>query len=335
MASCDLRIVLDRPDRRFAAGEKVTGAVKVRVEAGCECGGLTLGRFWQTHGKGNRATGTAPEPITLYKGPWTPGEGYSYKFSFDAPDGPVSYHGHYLNVDWFLEARADIPWAIDPKAREEFLVVPGKDTSRADLGPNYKPPPERERAAKSAWGVGCGVLFGLCFAGPGAGIFLLSDSTLGRAFGAVFILVGAGIVFAALRNRLAQWELGTVVAKLEPRELRAGGVANFTLDFTPRSDVRIGKVTAALVGRESVVQGGGTDSTTYAHELHKDERLLASERSLAPGERAHFACRFTLPATAPSTFEAPDNELTWSVKAEIDVTGWPDWVEMLGLCVRP
>src|SRR4051812_37999520 len=115
MSTCELRIDLDRPDPVYSPGEPIRGRVEVRAEADCRCRRLTLTREWRTHGRGNRAAGGRLE-LGLFEGAWRPGEVAVYPFELDAPSGPFTYHGHYLNVDWYLRARADVPSAPDPVA---------------------------------------------------------------------------------------------------------------------------------------------------------------------------------------------------------------------------
>ena len=154
MAKCDLKVVVDRPDKKYKFGETVTGVVEVRVNKECRCRKLTLTREWRTHGRGNRVSGDKKDTI-LYEGTWSPGEEISYSFEIDLPNGPTTYHGHYLNVDWYIKARADIPWAIDPKAETEVLLDPGEDAQEINYGPRYQTPESLYK--KSGKGKGCGV----------------------------------------------------------------------------------------------------------------------------------------------------------------------------------
>ncbi len=46
-------------------------------------------------------------------------------FSFRIPArGPVSFQGRYVKIDWEIEVRLDVPWAVDPKMTVCFDVVP-------------------------------------------------------------------------------------------------------------------------------------------------------------------------------------------------------------------
>jgi hypothetical protein len=69
-----------------------------------------------------------------------PGTQHTDPFEFTLPkEGPYTYHGKNLNVDWQLEARSDIAWARDPVAREDILVTPGDVVPRVTEG-NQKGP---------------------------------------------------------------------------------------------------------------------------------------------------------------------------------------------------
>jgi len=53
-------------------------------------------------------------------------------FSFRIPTrGPISFQGRYVKIDWEIEVRIDVPWAIDPKATAAFDVVPRRAAAQA------------------------------------------------------------------------------------------------------------------------------------------------------------------------------------------------------------
>ena len=111
--------------RSYVGGEVVRGEVVVRVEKETTCKSLMIEVGWSTHGRGNRASDDVFEE-NLFIGSWQPGE-YRYPFEATLPHGPYTYHGHYLNVDWYAEARADVPWAFDPKDEVDFELIPSDD----------------------------------------------------------------------------------------------------------------------------------------------------------------------------------------------------------------
>jgi len=123
MAKCDLTIEIDDNRTTYLPGDQVSGSVVVVTDGDIKCDDLSIELNWATHGKGNTARGSDPSQ-TLFTGNWSSGVVQRYPFSFTLPDGPVTYHGKYLNVGWFVRARADVPWKIDPKAEAEIALVP-------------------------------------------------------------------------------------------------------------------------------------------------------------------------------------------------------------------
>ncbi len=124
MAKCDLTISIEGDETRWQPGDSVRGVVVVESDSDFRCDDLSIRCGWRTHGKGNRAEAWK-EPISLFQGQLTAGLPGSFPFEIQIPtDGPVSYEGHYLNVGWLLQARADIPWKLDPSAEFELQVVP-------------------------------------------------------------------------------------------------------------------------------------------------------------------------------------------------------------------
>ena len=134
MAKCDLSIELDDPKSIHSGGGKISGVVRVVVDADVKCTGLEVSSGWKTHGRGNVATGQAGK-ATVFAGEWRAGESGEYRFELPIADWPPTYHGHYLNVDHYVDARAKIPWGFDPKASAPFMMRPsggprGRDRSR-------------------------------------------------------------------------------------------------------------------------------------------------------------------------------------------------------------
>lgn len=121
MAKCDLSIELDEPNRVYHEGEKVQGVVHVKVDSTVKCTGLVLSTGWKTHGRGNVTSGSVEE-TTVFSGQWTQGTSCEYRFSLSAGDWPQTYHGQFLSIDHYVEAKAKIPWSFDPKAATPFMV---------------------------------------------------------------------------------------------------------------------------------------------------------------------------------------------------------------------
>ena len=122
MAKCDLSIELDDPKSVHPGGGKITGVVRVDVDKNVSTKGLIVSSGWETHGRGNVASGEF-DSKTLFTGDWHAGDKLEYRFELPIGDWPPSYHGNYLNIDHCVKVRAKIPWGFDPKATQVFLML--------------------------------------------------------------------------------------------------------------------------------------------------------------------------------------------------------------------
>ncbi len=331
MSKCDLRIETEKDS--YQPGEVCRGKVFVDVNAECTCNGLSLNFGWRTHGRGNRAAGVTDSKV-IYTGTWWPGDTPVYDFAFDVPYGPFTYHGHYLNVDWYLDAAADIPWAFDPKASKEVIVEPGAAPTGV-LAPEYGSGPIAQSAT-------LGAMLGLVM----AGVMLVVALGVGAAglisgFYPLLIFSGLGVImacvlgFIGLRNTMAQKKLGEVQFSIEPMTVQPGGSTTVRLRFTPQSDVSLNGIQFALRGYEQVVSGSGTKKKTYSHTLFELKETELEGEQLCAGDAVDVSHAFTLPEDAPFTFRASSNELIWRVSANVDIPRWPDWSHWEKLRVIP
>lgn len=337
MSKCDISIELNDPAARYPAGGSLRGVVTVSVNAACKCNALTLALGWHTHGQGNRA-GESVAAVELFRGHWEAGRRVSYPFEIPLPAGPLSYHGHFLNVDWFLQARADIPWAIDPKVERDILLVAG-----ASPEPASSPPVDAEllrlrqqHNGLISWGL---FLFSLPISATGC--FLAYRAVVDGSvltgivllvMGAAFVLVGLMMAFVGLRNRLAALRLGQVELDWPEGPLYPGDMVSLRLRLNAVEGLNAFKAT--LFCREAVVSGSGTNTTTHRHNIVSLPIELARTAE-SPTGLCVVEGGLALPQDAPPSFYAPDNELSWMVELHIDVARWPDWMRRLYLDVRP
>lgn len=73
------------------------------------------------HGSGTQESVTVGPH--LIGGPFRAGCSTRFELAVP-PEGPITWSGRYVKVDWRLEVSLDIPWAIDPKSKVTFRVVP-------------------------------------------------------------------------------------------------------------------------------------------------------------------------------------------------------------------
>jgi len=366
MAKCELEIVLDRSDDVFVPGEQVTGRVEVRVDAPCTTRGLKLIREWRTHGRGNNTSG-GKEELVLFQGSWSPGQVYTHPFSFPAPAGPFTYHGHMLYVDWYLRAQADIPRSSDPKVERELLVVPNARAPRPEplLGRAYSSLPQMLEQIKTSetarqelrrtqqeaigrfrrayggkisgptigWKFALGILVvGLVFLAAGV---WSTGFGLETVFGVIVTAIGAWMFYNALGNPIAERALGAVHAEVTPAQARPGDTLTCRVSFMPRNPVEHKGVTATLVARERVVSGSGTDRSEHTKDVYTAPVTLEEPRRVAGGEPVELQTPVAVPVDAACSFSAPDNQLSWLVNVRIRRANGPDWSSDYPVVVQP
>lgn len=325
MAKCDLSIELDHPKRVYVGGEKITGTLHVLADADVKCKGLEITSGWRTHGRGNVARGTA-ETVTLFVGEWTAGQKEAYRFELQVADWPPSYHGDYINVDHYIDARAKIPWAFDPKASQEFVMRP-------TTGPD---PVQAQTAATIGGCVGYGlvaVVIGMLVIGFGVLLVtLVVNPFVALIFAAVLVPI---VGFVIARTVLPKWLLGNVEAELITAQVTPGGRIRARLAFQPRRPVTLNSVTAELTGAEVCVSGSGSNRKTHRNAFFSDRHELLGATQLQAGDRKEFNLDFPIPEDVPYSFDLADNDLNWTIELRVDIPRWPDWTQSLKLQVLP
>ena len=349
MSKCDFTIQFDRDDPTYLPGDRIRGTVHVRVNEDFEHRRIVLKREWRTHGRGNRDTGGTEEVQLESGGMCRAGDTMTFPFEVAAPAGPFTYHGHFLNVDWYIEARADIARAIDPSGKQDFVLIPG-DRSFTDYSMGtltldatntaIERTEQLQRKVQNAvfGGVTAVLLIiglvQLARSGLLTGTFD-SNNAGGAIVGALLLLLGAAAALRLSRNALARRRLGAIKLTVTPRQVRPGAVVQVRLHSPVVTDATIDGARLSLVGKEMVVRGSGTDRTTHMHTLHEQEMQLID---LPQGVRhgpMEVSGEVVLPPDAPYSFRASDNRLYWTLTARLSLPGWPDWHEDVELIVRP
>ncbi|MGD2067223.1 MAG: hypothetical protein PVI57_00960 [Gemmatimonadota bacterium] len=314
-----LRIHLDRDDRTYRTGDRVSGRVFIETGRGDRCQSVTLKRYWKTHGKGNTARG-GEHQVVLHAGPLQGIGPWEFPFEVDAPPGPFTHRGDYLNVDHYVRVDLDIPWAFDPKAEEEFILLPGPATPEPDPGLLHR------REAKKQGAAGCRRVMGILF-------MIVGVATL--PLGVVFMGVGLLLIVPDLRRKLAGLKVGEVTVRVGRRRLTPGAGTDVDVQVVPSKEARLNEATVVLRGREVCVSGSGTDRTTHTNTLHEVKLPLSGPKVLLPGQTARLHGHVQLPDDAAWSFVAKDNEITWDAVVRLDIPSWPDWIEEVPLLVWP
>lgn len=322
MANCDLSIDLDDPDVFHQGGAVITGVVRVDVDADVNCSALEVQSGWRTHGRGNIDSHDIAK-VSLFSGQWQAGDKLEYRFELPIAEWPPTYHGHYLSVDHYVDARAKIPWSFDPKATQPFLMCPGLDV---EIGRAKKDNSQLHTVVRMIVGFivfSCIALAmaGFALAGPFALFFLLFPS------------LGGLIWF--VRKFLPRWMLGEVKAELSSETIRPGQSVRGSLNIQPKRSVPINAISLLLQAREQCVSGSGSNRKTHTHILFEQTEILQDRTTLAAGVPHQFPFSVMLPDDAPCSLELDDNKLIWSTKLRVDIPRWPDWVREIPFVVAP
>ena len=342
MAKCDVRVQVDRGDRVYRPGDVVTGHVHINVNKSVQCDALKVTLMWRTHGKGNTERGSKQELVVATGERWEPGV-RQYPFRYTLPAGPVTYHGGYLNVDWYVVAEVDVPWAWDPEGEIDLVLEPAPPKLAA--GTAYRErklePVHHELGLAKSSGrapVGCILAAFALFFGPFMYVMIAeSDDVIGVAvFGAIATLLFIGAVARRIMNNMARRALGKVSIDLSDETARAGERIEVTFNIAPEKEANVDGLNVKLTGKEIVVKGSGTNKKTYTNVLHSEQRAVCAERRvIRPGQTLRLSGVLAIPKQAAPTFRSSDNKVKWEVEAHIDIPRWPDLVEKYEIDVQP
>lgn len=113
---------------RFAPGDELRGNLQIFADGDVNCKHLYLRLLWHTSGRGTQYVEKVAEQ-DLFQGVIPANTPRWFDFAFQLPHQPWSYQGHYINVEWKVQAQLDVPWAADPKGEVAFILRPSATTS--------------------------------------------------------------------------------------------------------------------------------------------------------------------------------------------------------------
>lgn len=321
MSKCDISIEFDSKDRIFRGGDTVTGTVHVVVNADVQCRAITMQAAWRTHGRGNRATGTY-HGGNAFTGLLKKGEHHKFRFEFVIPHTPLTYRGSYLNVDHYVSARVDIPWAFDPKSEADFVVLPGSTKPVTVIDPTSSS--TQSLPNNTLWLIVAAFLIV-------TGLILIPVF----GFGLILLVIGAVVLFFGSRKMLAERKIGDVSVTYGEPITTPGRSVPIKVRFVPKSRGSINQVTAKFVGAEVCVSGSGSNRRTHRNELYKEQLVLEGPDTFSIAEAVEYVAEVTMPETLAYSFYARDNKVTWTIDIHIDIPRWPDWHSSYSLTVVP
>jgi len=128
MAHAEIRVTLDGEAGegeapRYKPGSIVSGTVEVTPDGDVECRHLYARLEWRTDGYGTTEQGRAGE-ADLFEGTLHASLPSSFPFQLTLPMEPWSYSGELIRIEWDVAVDVDVPWSINPRHRQRFVMRP-------------------------------------------------------------------------------------------------------------------------------------------------------------------------------------------------------------------
>jgi hypothetical protein len=329
MSKCDISIELDDPKSTYQLGDTVTGTVKIQVNKDVNCNALKITGLWKTHGRGNTDSCNYGDHIA-FEGLMHAGEVKTIPFSILIEGVPLTYRGEYLNIDHYIDVRIDIPWSIDPKASEEFLVLPG--------GIQEIEEPLNSDPNTSSALLGCAIFTLMASLICYLGYLNLADEEIklgSMIMGVVFLVLFICIVVSAILKRLRERKLGLVSVEMDTYIVTPNSSVPCKIGFSPLKPIEVNGVTAKLTATEVVTSGSGTDKTTHRKQLFEEITNLSDYQLFQPYQSTEISGDICIPDTMAYSFESSDNQLHWELALHMDVSNCPDWKYTANLKLVP
>jgi hypothetical protein len=308
MSKCDIAIELDQPDKELRVGDRVIGHVRIMTDRDTTCRGVYVGCVIRSDIPGGK-TEQRGEVVNLFSGNITANQPMVLRFDIPTCMGPGNYRGVHLEIGHHVEARADIPWAIDPSVRRPIEVVAG------DTEPILGSEP-----------IGKGGLKGALGALVAIGFVLSNLVGMGRM--QVGWLVGIGLVvgllllvFWSLFVLLPKWRLGRCELALREPKFSPGDWLRGSFLITPRTSMMPRTIAIRLTLAEQWKVGSGDEERTERLPIYSRD-LVALERPQLVGgmpKRIDFATR--LPPIAAYSATLDRCAVSWSLEADVAITG--------------
>ncbi len=264
--SCKIKIELDRPhDKPIHPGEELTGEVLVKTTGPVGRSKLVVTLGWRA----NKTFLVPPEQQVLFEGDWEGNELYTYRFCFTVPNGPASYTGKWVDVQWAIRAYAKTPLAFEPYHRLP-LTMEGSTDGPYDHGPAFElnddteDPPNWLLALNLLLFIPFGLLprltwfirFILFLTLMASIIWFTNDRTLALCFFLcpMLFVIGSSLysMFITLRRAVALYRrkasrkrLGEVEVEITEQP-RAGGMVDVLIQIQPERDTPLDKVLLTL-----------------------------------------------------------------------------------------
>lgn len=313
MSSCTLILSVKDGDRPLHAGDELEGEVVVKAARAGRCDGLRVELLVRTVGKGNDGWEVLTA-VPLFVGEWSEETMYRYPFRLTVPPAPPPFKGELFTVSHVLRATADIPWAIDPKVDHPLTLAPSPEwrSAAATQDPVVTP-----------------------FKGPVIGLLVVSYVLVfvllyyrSPTLGLLFVPLGAIFLFPNLRNTISAWRTSKAVVTV-PRRIHPGQAVPVLVELE-RFAPPLKAVSATLVCIERAVSGQGKDASVY-ERVRYEEKVVLTQSDI----QTRFEGSFVPPNAPLWSFVLVSSSVRWTLRVQLECSGWPDWFMSWPLSMDP
>jgi hypothetical protein len=109
---------------RYEPSSPISGLVQIVPNQDVNARKAAVRLRWRTEGRGDMDSESIGE-TEIWQGNLVKGRPVQGQFSFQLPQQPWSYSGHYITIVWEIFVYVDVPLTGDPKFAVPFVVRPG------------------------------------------------------------------------------------------------------------------------------------------------------------------------------------------------------------------
>ena len=149
------------------------------------------------------------------------------------------------------------------------------------------------------------------------------------AFISIFVLVGLGVIIAAIYQFLALFNPKTKLT-LSSAQIPLGSTAHLTWEISGRVN-RISELVITLQSREECRYRRGTKTYTDKNTFFTFQLAQTTN----PAEMSYGEVGFAVPAETMHSFAADNNKIIWSLNVAGDIKRWPDIKDEFDITITP
>ena len=314
MQNCSVKLhpVNQNGTKRFEAADTVDLVISLSVNKYIKCERISVRTFWRTHGRGNIDHGENADCFISGQD-FEPGE-YQFKKSFEIFSGPATFHGYFINLDWFAEVTIHGEDSIILKKEQTFLVDEKRKSDPFPITrqvfdglPNVAVEMQLFKSREFVLGV----------------FFFFTTSVVAISNFSNFALL-PGVFFSIfillfLRNRPCENPFKYFVFDISSSTVNAGQNLDVGISFHPKISVPIQNAVLILVGYEIVRNRNATleKRESFRHEFEFCGPTQSVSNALNRTQKT-----ITIPANLPVSLDVVHNELRWELGVLVRTVGF-------------